>query len=159
MSAAMLALSRGLPTIDPRSLPPRQVTYEAAESVHARFLVDDETGDVLTTAAHFGYGATMGALFGALFGRQPARPVAQGIGFGLAVWAGSYCGWLPAIDSRAAAQHQGLRRNALMIAAHVVWGASLGAFYQSASSPPATSAAPAQTSDRRTEAKHANLRQ
>lgn len=61
MSAAMLALARCTPPIDPRSLPPHQITYEAVESVQARSLVDEQIGDVLTSVAHFEYRATMGS--------------------------------------------------------------------------------------------------
>ena len=49
-----------------------------------------------------------------------------GVGFGVAVWAGSYLGWLPAAGIISPATEHPPRRNALMIAAHVVWGAAAG---------------------------------
>jgi hypothetical protein len=49
-----------------------------------------------------------------------------GVGFGLAVWAGSYLGWLPAAGIISPATEHPARRNALMIAAHAVWGAGVG---------------------------------
>jgi hypothetical protein len=53
--------------------------------------------------------------------------VASGVMFGLAVWAGSYLGWLPATGIRHHAKEDPPARNALMIAAHVVYGGATGA--------------------------------
>jgi hypothetical protein len=44
----------------------------------------------------------------------------------VAVWAGSYLGWLPAAGILSPATEHPARRNALMIASHVVWGAAAG---------------------------------
>jgi hypothetical protein len=52
--------------------------------------------------------------------------VLAGVGFGLAVWAVSYLGWLPAAGILSPATEHPARRNALMIGAHVVWGATTG---------------------------------
>ena len=53
--------------------------------------------------------------------------MANGVVYGLTVWAGSYLGLLPAAGIlRPAAEHPP-RRTALMIAAHVLWGGVLGA--------------------------------
>ncbi|HWS53323.1 MAG TPA: DUF1440 domain-containing protein, partial [Pyrinomonadaceae bacterium] len=79
-----------------------------------------------TWASHFGYGAACGALYGALAAERDVPPLAAGVGFGLAVWAGSYLGWLPAAGIISPATEHPPRRNALMIAAHVVWGATTG---------------------------------
>ncbi|HZU38004.1 MAG TPA: DUF1440 domain-containing protein, partial [Gemmataceae bacterium] len=72
--------------------------------------------------AHFGYGASMGAGYGIL-GRHLRLPAAvRGILYGLAVYAVSYHGYLPALRIlRPIAQHPPGRRVSL-IAAHVVWG-------------------------------------
>jgi uncharacterized membrane protein YagU involved in acid resistance len=45
---------------------------------------------------------------------------------GLAVWAGSYLGWLPAAGILRPATRHPWRRNLLMIIAHVIWGVTLG---------------------------------
>jgi uncharacterized membrane protein YagU involved in acid resistance len=52
--------------------------------------------------------------------------VVNGVAYGLGVWTASYLGLLPALGLLAPATEHPARRNALMIAAHVVWGASLG---------------------------------
>jgi hypothetical protein len=129
MSAVMFILDRRHRGGDLQPLPPRQITLEAAQLVGVRNQLDEPTRDILTTANHFGYGAAMGALFGAFCGNQARAPVAKGVAFGVAVWAGSYCGWLAAFDSRAAAPHQSPERNAVMFAAHLVWGGTLGYLY------------------------------
>jgi uncharacterized membrane protein YagU involved in acid resistance len=76
--------------------------------------------------AHFGYGAATGALYAPLARalRPPAVP--GGVAFGLAVWGASYLGLLPALGILRPATEHPPRRTALMIAAHVVWGAVLG---------------------------------
>jgi hypothetical protein len=55
-----------------------------------------------------------------------APPALSGAGFGVAVWAGSYSGRLPAAGILSPATRHPPRRNALMIAAHVVRGATAG---------------------------------
>jgi uncharacterized membrane protein YagU involved in acid resistance len=80
-----------------------------------------------TTLAHYGYGTAMGAIYGVVQRHVRMRSVPAGIAFGLGVWAVSYLGWLPTFGWRASAGRQSVRRNLMMIAAHIVWGAVLGA--------------------------------
>lgn len=127
MTVAMLALHRRLPPEDRYALPPREIVESMAESLG----VDDEIGEEaetgLAVSSHFAYGATAGALFGPLTPKSQPAALAAGVGYGLAVWAGSYLGWLPAANILEPATNHPKRRTALMIAAHVVWGAALGA--------------------------------
>jgi hypothetical protein len=97
MTLAMEAMHGALPAGERYPLPPREIT------------------EVMTEGA---------GLRGACALRVP--PVAGGAAFGLAVWAGSYLGWLPAAGILRPASEHPARRNALMIAAHVVWGATTG---------------------------------
>jgi hypothetical protein len=48
------------------------------------------------------------------------------VAFGVAVWLLSYMGWLPAIGLFGPATRDTQGRSALMVAAHLVWGAALG---------------------------------
>jgi hypothetical protein len=80
----------------------------------------------LTLLAHFGYGAACGAAYAALVPRSPVPHPVGGVGWGLAVWTGSYLGWLPALGLHPPATREPRERNALMLAAHVVWGATAG---------------------------------
>ncbi|PSJ63233.1 hypothetical protein [Kumtagia ephedrae] len=114
MTAAMRRLHPLLHGEDRYPLPPREITERAG--LHS--------GDtpVRTVLAHFGFGA----LTGALYAGSPFRRLG-GVGYGLAVWAASYLGWIPAARILAPATRHPLERNLLMIAVHVVWGAALAA--------------------------------
>ena len=127
MTLAMKLMHEQLPREEQYPLPPRQVTEGMAEKAGVNEHLNEDEREAATWASHFAYGAACGALYGALTGERVDRhPVLAGVGFGVAVWAGSYLGWLPAAGIIAPATEHPARRNALMIAAHVVWGATAG---------------------------------
>lgn len=126
MTAVMLASHPRLPAGRGYALPPRLITDHVAGRPLSP-LRRAGLGDPATLAAHFGFGAAAGSLYALLAPRLRQRyPVGSGIAYGLAVWSGSYLGWVPAIGAMAPADRQPASRNAMMIAAHVVWGAALG---------------------------------
>jgi hypothetical protein len=132
MTAVMLAGHRALPRHERYPLPPAEITAQAAETAADAADAappDPEALTALTLAAHFGYGAATGALYALAVPPAPgvAAGALRGAGWGLAVWAGSYLGWLPAARILKPATEHPARRNALMIGAHLVWGAALGA--------------------------------
>jgi hypothetical protein len=127
MTAAMMGLHRGLPADERYPLPPRRITMRAAKKAGIKHWLDEPQKRGVTLAAHFGYGTAAGIIFGLIAPRRAAEAIPAGIGFGLLVWSASYLGLLPALDLHPPATRDTVRRNALMIAAHVVWGASLGA--------------------------------
>jgi hypothetical protein len=92
------------------------------------------TRRAIAVPLHFGFGAVAGALFGAAAGRTRAASGPLAIPFALLVWLVSYLGWIPAAHILPPATDQPGRRNALMIAAHVVWGAATGASFRALSS-------------------------
>lgn len=127
MTLAMKLMHEGLPREEQYPLPPRQVTEGIAEKAGVNEHLDEEERKAATWVSHFAYGASCGALYGALAGERLDRhPVVAGAGFGVAVWAVSYLGWLPAAGILSPATKHPARRNALMIAAHLVWGATAG---------------------------------
>jgi uncharacterized membrane protein YagU involved in acid resistance len=128
MTAVMGALHSTLPQ-EREPVPPVQITASLAEKAGAADTAEDGWLAPTSLAAHFGYGAATGALYGpaASFFRLP--PLAGGIIYGLAVWAVSYLGYLPALDIRKPAHQDPPQRTAMMVAAHVVWGATLGLVY------------------------------
>ena len=132
MTAAMTAMHRLLPKREQYPLPPKQITVSAAEKAGADDHLRDAERDVLTAAAHFGYGATMGALYAPLADKGPLSAAARGAGFGLAVWVGSYLGLLPALGLLKPATEHPARRNGLMITAHLIWGTILGVLVERA---------------------------
>ena len=121
MTAAMNRLHPRLPRSDRYPLPPREIT-ERIVDVEGNAAIKDAA-----TAAHHGYGAVTGALLAAA---QPAMTVRFGSGAGVAVWAASYFGWIPAMGVLSPAHRHPPARNALMIAAHLVWGAVTAASYR-----------------------------
>lgn len=122
MTLFMLAMHRLLPRWQRYALPPEEITHEAAEKAHVREHMTKEQVLVATLLSHFGYGASMGSLYSTLIERLPVSTLIKGAVFGLLVWAGSYLGWLPATDFSAAAPEEPVRRNTLMIVAHLIWG-------------------------------------
>ena len=119
-SAAMTAAMRGLHARLPREerypLPPREIVERFSPDVTR----EDNLRD-LSLAAHFAYGAASGALLASTGTRHGE---AAGVLFGLGVWAASYFGWVPLLGVLRPATGHPMRRNALMIGAHLVWGAA-----------------------------------
>jgi putative membrane protein len=126
MTVAMMALHRALPEQDQEPLPPRQIVENVAATAGVDLGADEESRETVTLAAHFAYGASVGALYGPFAGATGLAPVAEGMLYGLAVWGGSYLGALPGAGLYRSAKEEAPARNALMIAAHLIWGASLG---------------------------------
>jgi uncharacterized membrane protein YagU involved in acid resistance len=126
MSILMVVAHRRLPWRERQPLPPAKITREA---LRAAKLVDELSSEeklLATIANHFAYGAGCGAVYGLLTSQAKVPPVTSGVAYGLGVWAASYLGWLPAAGMHRSALSEPERRNALMIAAHVVYGAGLG---------------------------------
>jgi hypothetical protein len=127
MTAAMRAMHRRLPPEDQFPLPPRQIAMTAAEKSGVGAPRTEENRRRLTLAAHYGYGTAMGGVYGLLAPRTPWAPVVGGVPFALAVWTGSYLGWLPALGLYPPATRESAPRNGLMIAAHLVWAGTIAA--------------------------------
>lgn len=131
MSLAMKLMHEQLPEHEQYPLPPRAVTMEIAEEAGVKQELDEPEREGLTWAAHFAYGAACGAAYAPLARRSGLPPALSGAAFGVAVWAGSYLGWLPAAGILRPATEHPPRRNALMITAHVVWGVAAGVLLES----------------------------
>lgn len=132
MTIAMERLHERLPGEPPRPLPPREIMEGVAAQAGVQDELREGEKEALTLAGHFGYGAACGALFGLAAPRSPVGAVAAGVAFGVSVWTASYLGWLPATGVRHHPKHDPPARTALMIAAHVVYGAATGAFVAAA---------------------------
>jgi hypothetical protein len=82
--------------------------------------------DVLATVLHFGFGAAAGAAFGVVAPRPMIARVPMGMAYGAAIWAVSYMGWVPALGIMPRADRDRRDRQAVMLAAHIVYGSVLG---------------------------------
>src|SRR5215204_6450691 len=97
MTLAMKLMHVQLPREEQYPLPPRQVAEGMAEKAGVNEHLDEDEREAATSASHFAYGAACGALYGALSGeRVVIHLLLVGVGFCVAVWAGSYVGWLHA---------------------------------------------------------------
>ena len=126
MTAVMKEIHRWPPR-EEQPLPPRQITMRLAKVVGVRKRLDKPAERTAATmASHFGYGALAGSLYEPFARSVPGHSAVKGAAFGVIVWTLSYLGWIPASGVlRPATQHPA-RRNALMIVAHLVWGAATG---------------------------------
>ncbi|MFN8557858.1 MAG: hypothetical protein U0531_11125 [Dehalococcoidia bacterium] len=80
----------------------------------------------LMLAQHLGFGALGGALFTLLLPAVRPRPL-WGALTGLAIWTGSYGGWIPALSIMPPPERDDPGRVRTMVAAHIVYGLTLGA--------------------------------
>lgn len=127
MTALMLAGKRQMSPSSQDPLPPVQITHQMLRTVDWNGDLTRKEEAALTAVNHFAYGAGMGALYAQCFEpRTAGGAIATGVGYGLGVWTLSYCGWLPAAGLYRPPTEDSAERNVLMIAAHVVWGGSLG---------------------------------
>ena len=86
-----------------------------------------EAASVAAPLTHLAFGAMGGAVFGMFRRRVPGVPGGLlGTGFGLAIWAVSYKGWISALGILPPPEDDRPGRPVVMVAAHVVYGLVLG---------------------------------
>jgi putative membrane protein len=126
MTLFMMAAHRYLPLHQRHSLPPKAITMDLLSKVNLKQHMTRKQRKWAPWIAHVAYGTGVGATYGSFSRFIPLPPPIKGIIFALLVWAGSYLGWLPAFDVSGSAPDEPMRRNVLMIGAHVVYGAVIG---------------------------------
>jgi uncharacterized membrane protein YagU involved in acid resistance len=112
MTSAMRHLHRQLPARERYPLTPREIVDSTLDPPAA-------VAPDLTLVAHFAYGAGCGALIAAA---DPRIGRLAGAAAGGAIWLTSYMGWIPAFGVLKPATEHPLRRDAVMLGAHFVWG-------------------------------------
>lgn len=114
-------------------LPPREITEAAVDAAGAGARTDERTLDLLTAAAHIGFGAVAGSLFAVLRDalRLPLHAAVQGVAFATGVWTVSYMGWVPALGIMPPAHRDERGRPEAMVVAHWIYGAVLGFILES----------------------------
>lgn len=128
-TAVMFVLHPRLPHARRQPLPPLAITSEIAQRTGVETAQRGAGLKVATIASHFGFGAAAGSLYGPVEARLRGDRTLIGVGYGLAVWALSYLGWIPALRILPPATQHSAQRNVMMILAHVAWGAALAATY------------------------------
>lgn len=132
MTLAMTGLFRRLPEDDQYPLPPREITDEVMRRAGYQGQLSEAQLTGLSLAAHFGYGGLTGALYPAVtdavssgqLRRHPGYQLVFGGVYGVAIWAGSYLGWIPALRILGSATVQPSPRRRLMVGVHLIWGAT-----------------------------------
>jgi hypothetical protein len=108
--------------------PPAAITERALHAIGAHGAARRGT-PALAWGAHLAFGAACGALYGAA-ARAPrswARAAVEGAAYGAAIWLVSYAGWVPALSILPPPHRDRPGRPPAMVAAHLVFGAVLGA--------------------------------
>ena len=136
MTLTMEGLRAALPREQFRRMPPREVVDSAVEQTGVDHEVDRDGRILLTTLAHFAFGAAAGAVYGGISKSRRKRmdgytAAMSGIAYGLGVWAVAYGVVLPSLGLHRAATDDTKDRNEVLIASHAVWGAVLGKLAQS----------------------------
>ncbi len=126
MTLAMFQRFMRLPAKEQKALPPAQLTEELSRKTGISDNMTRETQSQATLISHYGYGATCGVLYAMLASHIPGPALLKGSLLGIGVWAASYYGLIPGLGLKPSADRLSKERNAMMFAAHIVWGASLG---------------------------------
>lgn len=126
MTLFMRSVWKRLPAEEQYALPPRQITRNVVGPFRF-WRMDPEKQTGLTLLLHFLFGAATGSIYGMVEEKVPLQSTVKGPLAGMVVWAGSYLGWIPALGILPPATEHPWRRNAMMIAAHLIWGVTLGA--------------------------------
>lgn len=123
MSAAMVFLHRRLPIREKYPLPPREITGVILEKAGVEATSAETSAAALV--AHFAYGGAAGGLYGMIPAARLREPVSSGVVVGSLLWSVSYFGLLPALGILRPATEHPMRRNALMLGVHFIWGTCL----------------------------------
>ena len=125
MTLAMVWLWKRLPHEEQYALPPQEIVTILADKADLPVPLTPEQHLVATGLSHFGFGAAAGAVYALQEDNVSGPPVLKGMAFGTLVWATWYLGLWPLFRVFKPATQHPPRRNALMIASHLVWGATL----------------------------------
>lgn len=119
----VIALGRALGLM--RTPPPVQITANAVESAGQSPDRQSPAFQAAWLTAHFGYGAGCGAIYALARPILPRSDTVAGVLFGGAVWTVSYMVMMPITRLYPTAADDSRSRQAVMIAAHMVFGATL----------------------------------
>lgn len=127
MTIFMRRLFKELPPNEKYPLPPRIITENLTKKIGIKKEIEKAGGMTPATwVSHFAFGTAAGLWYGLRNFRTKDASTGDGIRFAMKVYALQYGGTLPMSGLFPPIQSQPLERNALMVAAHVVWGATLG---------------------------------
>jgi hypothetical protein len=129
MTVVMLGIRKTLPIFHQHSIPPYKITTRISRKLKLHLPWETKKKKAFTTASHLGYGTAGGVLYSTFANKSDLPPAVKGTVFGLAIWAGSYFGWLPATKILPASMEHP-KRHAMMAASHVVWGTTMAYIFE-----------------------------
>jgi hypothetical protein len=141
--AGTLAMTIALRRVFPRLLPPparrgflpQEVVLGLERKLPVRLRRQQRRP--LTQVVHYAYGTGAGGFYGLAMTRlHGAPPLLTGAGFGLAIWAGSYQGWLPAAGILRGTTDRPPQHWLVPIAAHLIYGVVTAYAYEALSTEP-----------------------
>lgn len=109
--------------------PPEKITQGSTDAIAGKKLTRQERM-LATVMAHEGYGVAAASVFAGLwqkFGPKRRWPVVHGMLFSLGFWFVSYKGWVPGVKLKPPPERDRPRRVIASVAAHMAYGAVLGA--------------------------------
>jgi hypothetical protein len=108
-------------------MPPRKIVRSTRRRLGLRG-VSTHRENVVSTVAHWAFGVGAGALLGAFHRKRVAlsKAAALGAAYGVAIWAVSYRGWVPALGIMRHPGKDRPGRPTSMVVAHLVYGSTLG---------------------------------
>lgn len=131
MTAVMQSLHSQLPNAERYPLPPQRITTHVARAVGVESHVHHPNEwEYKTNVLHYGYGTSSGVAYGIVEPHLPGPTIVKGVAFGIGVWAVSYLALLPAVGAHRSATREPAARNAVMLLAHVVWGAATATIFE-----------------------------
>lgn len=137
-AAMTMAMRRVLPALLPRparrEFLPGRVVAGLERRLTGRHRLDPAERRVVAMPAHYAYGTAAGMGYGLLRSRfRDAPPGLLGTAWGLAIWALSYEGWLPAAGIAPATTERPPRQWVVPIVAHMVYGLATAYAWEAAS--------------------------
>lgn len=126
MTIFMRECFKYLPRGQKYPLPPHVITMNVAEDLDIKDELSPKEKVGITYLSHFAYGAVAALLYFPLVKKLKINRESHGIAYGLLVWGISYLALLPSLELYKPIKKEPMKRTLLMVAAHVVWGASLG---------------------------------
>ena len=125
MTLAMVWAWKRLPREEQYALPPQEIVTILADKADLPVPLTPNQHLAATSLSHFGFGAMAGALYALKEEEVNAPPACKGMAYGLLVWMTWYLALWPLFRVLKPAIRHPVRRSALMIGAHLVWGAAL----------------------------------
>lgn len=110
-------------------VPKKAVEWAEEQAGESHALTESQEMKV-AMAAHFTYGSGNGALYGLLRSRLDGLPAPlMGALFGVALWAVSFEGWMPALGVMEAPTEKSPRKVPMPVMAHLVYGVTTALAY------------------------------